>query len=812
MVRGKRRFARCLTLCFVAMLVIGMSFAGVAGAQTTSDTLESNDERSTATDVGSGDSYDGLSIHSSDDEDYFAVDVEAGERITADIEFEHSDGDLDMVIQDSTGSTLAGSASVSDDESAEYIAQESGTYYVQVYGFGGDTAEYDVSIDTEEVSGDSLEPNDERSSATDLGTGDSYDDLEISSATDSDYFAVQADAGDTITADIAFSHANGDLDMTLVDADGNYLDGAISTTDDESVEYTVSESGTYYVEVYAYSDAPNSYDIDVNTSSSGTSTGDSLEPNDVRSSATDLGTGDSYDDLEISSATDSDYFAVQADAGDTITADIAFSHANGDLDMVLLDADGNALDGSASVSDDENIEYTVTESGTYYVEVYAFSGAPNSYDIDVNTSSSGTDGDQIQDGADLRSISVGESADGTIDTSDPTVEGYYHEPVTFYGESGEALNIEMTSETGDSYLVLQGPDGEYLTFNDDGGDGLDAAIEDYVLPQSGEYTIIATSYSGSSTFNYTLSVEEGEAPEDDDLEPNDDIDSATSLGDGGSYDDLIIADTYGESDYFAVYAQEGQTITADITFSDDDGDLDLEIQDDTGAFLNGSYSVSDDETVTYTAEESGTYYVEVYAFSGAPTDYDIDVSTSGADGEETTTNENLSLNANATATASGNIEVAFDLENTGDDSQAVILQAGDGVESLGSGYSISDRSDDGGTWRSSEGSWLFDDLSGGETVSPTATVDVPEGADGTRLMTVSAESDSGTVTTVVEVDLSGIGIAQAADTNDDGELSDTEVLAAIEAWRTDSTIEGTDTYVSDEQIINLVSTWRAEGS
>jgi hypothetical protein len=202
----------------------------------------------------------------------------------------------------------------------------------------------------------------------------------------------------------------------------------------------------------------------------------------------------------------------------------------------------------------------------------------------------------------------------------------------------------------------------------------------------------------------------------------------------------------------------------------------------------------------------------VYAFSGAPTDYDIDVSTSGADGEETTTNENLSLNANATATASGNIEVAFDLENTGDDSQAVILQAGDGVESLGSGYSISDRSDDGGTWRSSEGSWLFDDLSGGETVSPTATVDVPEGADGTRLMTVSAESDSGTVTTVVEVDLSGIGIAQAADTNDDGELSDTEVLAAIEAWRTDSTIEGTDTYVSDEQIINLVSTWRAEGS
>ena len=775
------------------MLVVGMSFAGVAGAQTTGDTLEPNDSLSDAVDVGSGDAYDGLEISDSEDVDYFAVDVEEGETITANIEFSDEEGDLDLEIQDSDGDYLTSSISVSDDETAEYTASESGTYYVQVYGFSGATADYDIDIET----------GNPRADATDLGTGGSATDQTISSSSEEDYYAIQADAGEEITAELTFSDDNGDLDMTLEDSAGTYLSGAASVSDDETIEYTVSESGTYYVRVYAFSGAPNDYDLEVGTS-------------DPYADATDLGTGDSATDQTISSSSEEDLYAVQADSGDTITADLTFSDDQGDLDMTLEDSAGSFLDGAYSVSDDETIEYTVTESGTYYVRVYAFSGAPNDYDLTVSTDESGTttpdgDDDQLSDGPDLRSISFGESETGTIDTDDPTVEGYYHEPVTFDGEEGQAVDIEMTSETGDTYLVLEGPDGEYLTFDDDGGDGLNSHIEGYVLPQTGEYTIIATSYSGESTFNYTLSLDEGEAPEDDDLEPNDDIDSATSLGTGGSFSGLTVSDEYGESDYFSVYAQEGQTITADITFSDDDADLDLEIQDSTGSSLEGSYSVSDDESVEYTAEESGTYYVEVYAFSGGPADYDIDVSTSGS-GTDTSTNDDLSLSANATATASGDMEVQFDLENTGEDTQAVILQAGDGVEALGSDYSVSDHSDDGGAWRSSEGSWLFESLESGDTVSPSATVDVPEGAEGTRIMTVTAESDAGTVTSVVELDLSTIGIAQAADTNGNGELEDSEILAAIDAWRTDSSIEGTDATVSDDQIISLISTWRAEGS
>ena len=817
MKKGKRGLSRLLTLGFIAMVVAGMTFAGTAGAQTAEDYLEPNDERSSATDVGSGNSYDDLSIDDSTDVDYYAVDVEAGEEIAANIEHSHSEGDLDLEIQDTDGSYEAGSYSVSDDESASHVADTSGTYYVQVYGYSGATANYDVSITTEEeenVSEDRLEPNDERSSATDLGTAGASDDLTIHSSGDEDFFQVEADAGDTISAQIAFADDNGDIDLELQDSSGNYLDGSYSVSDDESVEYTVDEGGTYYLRVYPWSGAPNGYDINVSTEGSVVDDGgDYLEPNDERSGATYLGTGGSYDGLSVHDNSDEDFFQVEADAGDTITAGIEFSDDNGDIDMELQDSDGYSLTNSISVSDDETIEYTVEEGGTYYVQVYPWSGAPNDYDIDVSTDgSSSDDDDQIEDGADLRSVSFGESAAGTIDTSDPTLEGYYHEPVTFYGDEGEAVNIDMTSDTGDSYLVLQGPDDEYLTFNDDGGDGLDSSIQDYVLPQSGEYTIVATSYSGDETFNYTLSFEEGEAPEDDDLEPNDDIDSATSLGTGGSYDDLTVSETYGEADYFAVYAQEGQTISAEIQFSHDNGDIDMELQDSSGNYLEGAYSVSDDESVEYTAEESGTYYIEVYAFSGAPNDYSIDVSTSGSADSGGDTNEDLSLSANSTATASGAMEVQFDMENTGDSTQAVILQAGDGVDQLGDGYSISDHEDDGGNWRSAEGSWLFESLEGGDSVNPSVTIDVPEDADGSVLMPVTAESDSGNVTTVVELDLESIGIAQAADTNDNGELEDAEILAAIEAWQDDTTIEGTDTFVSDDRIIDLISTWRSEGS
>ncbi|GAB4572290.1 MAG: hypothetical protein Kow0077_11310 [Anaerolineae bacterium] len=78
---------------------------------------------------------------------------------------------------------------------------------------------------------------------------------------------------------------------------------------------------------------------------------------------------------------------------------------------------------------------------------------------------------------------------------------------TFVAEAGQAVTIDMQAPTGgglDSYLELYGPDGALLVSNDDGGSGVDSRIYNYILPQSGEYTIVAAGFNRASTGSYTL--------------------------------------------------------------------------------------------------------------------------------------------------------------------------------------------------------------------------------------------------------------------------------------------------------------------
>lgn len=352
--------------------------------QTDGDRLEPNDGRASATDAGTGDSYDGLSIHSNADEDYFAVDASAGEAVTADVSFTHADGDLDVILVDASGTTVASSVSISDDESVEYVAPSDGQYYVVVYGYSGAQNEYDISVTTPAGSdvGDRFEPNDHPTKATPLDGDESISGLEITDPSDEDYFAVEADAGETVRAATTFSHREGDLDLELRSPSGEVVASSISVTDNERIERTVDENGTYYVVVYGYGDAENEYDISLSTSPTASGR---FEPNDDRASATPLGSGATEDGLTISTVFDEDYFAVETEAGETVTVDTTFDHTDGDIDVALLNASGGQVAIAQSATDDEEIEYTADRTGVYYVVVYGFAGAENDYDLSVET-------------------------------------------------------------------------------------------------------------------------------------------------------------------------------------------------------------------------------------------------------------------------------------------------------------------------------------------------------------------------------------------------------------------------------------------
>jgi hypothetical protein len=99
-----------------------------------------------------------------------------------------------------------------------------------------------------------------------------------------------------------------------------------------------------------------------------TCTDDALEPNDG-AGAPRIEPG-RYDALRACPA-DEDWYGVHLEAGETLTAQIYFSHATADLDLHILAADGAVLARSETVTDDEAAMVSATAEGDVWVRVFA---------------------------------------------------------------------------------------------------------------------------------------------------------------------------------------------------------------------------------------------------------------------------------------------------------------------------------------------------------------------------------------------------------------------------------------------------------
>lgn len=118
-----------------------------------------------------------------------------------------------------------------------------------------------------------------------------------------------------------------------------------------------------------------------------------------------------------------------------------------------------------------------------------------------------SDGDTVTEN--VRSISYGETVTGRVTEDDPEGDRGPQEPITFQGSEGDVITIHMLADE-DTFLYLQDPDGNLVARNDDGGSGYNSSITTYTLQSSGEYTVLATSYSDSyytTEYTYRLSLD-----------------------------------------------------------------------------------------------------------------------------------------------------------------------------------------------------------------------------------------------------------------------------------------------------------------
>lgn len=214
------------------------------------DNREQNDSLGAASAVNAG-TINNLRSCDGDD-DWYAVQLDAGETLDLYLTFTHTQGDIDVRVTNAAGTWLANAASTNNDEDLTYTAASAGTYYIQVVMTSdtgnqiGNTYSMDVDISGGACPTDPYEPNDSAGSAITLAPG-TYQDLSICSLIQDDYFQIAVTTGQLVTATIQYDPAEGDIDLYMYDFNGTFLDSSVNTGSSDTVSWTATSSTTVRV-------------------------------------------------------------------------------------------------------------------------------------------------------------------------------------------------------------------------------------------------------------------------------------------------------------------------------------------------------------------------------------------------------------------------------------------------------------------------------------------------------------------------------------------------------------------------------------
>jgi len=176
---------------------------------------------------------------------------------------------------------------------------------------------------------------------------------------------------------------------------------------------------------------------------------------------------------------------------------------------------------------------------------------------------------------------------------------------SFAGNEGELVFITLASPDFDAYLLLEDDLGNVLTTNDDDGTTLNSAIGPYILPYTGTYTVVATSYDYEnfvepSAGSYTLTIERAS------LTPVE-YNTPTVL----TFDDA----TTGQ--FLSIDAAVGDTLSI-VVESDGEIDTQLSVTDPFNVVIiqdDDSGAGFDPEVERLVIQNEGTYILSVRPFS-----------------------------------------------------------------------------------------------------------------------------------------------------------------------------------------------------
>ena len=366
----------------------------------TADRFEPNDSYDAATNLGTlGDRTESnLSIHATNNNDYFKFKAAASGALTVTFTFDQARGDIDAFLLNSDRVLLANAVTTNSTERLAVKVTSGQTYFIKVMGYAGATQPaYKMVVDG--PSAPAGDADDQIAEARTLALGGSVTDS-ISSGTDVDLYKITVAAGQKVQFDVdRTSGSSLDSYLRVFNASGAQIKsnndangpGESATTPRESyISYTFSAAGTYYVGV---SGNPNSaYSATTGSGDASGSTGGytlrltataapTADADDQTTEARSVSVGGSITD-SVSNPTDVDLFKFTVRAGQRIGFDVdrvsgsslnSFLRVFNSAGSRITSNDNRAAPGE-TLGTESYLEYTFATGGTYYVGV---SGAPN---------------------------------------------------------------------------------------------------------------------------------------------------------------------------------------------------------------------------------------------------------------------------------------------------------------------------------------------------------------------------------------------------------------------------------------------------
>ena len=585
----------------------------------------------------------------------------AGDKVRLD--FAHVEGDVDLWLYRSNGILapvlIDSSTSSGNFEEVSLEGLSDGTYYFQVDGYEDDVSrDYDITIVV--------------SAMPDLEITSVWTDVRQSAAV-GDSVAWSATVGNNGPADLTNNWTvywylstdtsyGGDILVGSETYSDNIGAGAVPVTKTKSFNVPSGAAGQQYYVLARVDTSPdgnsgNNVDASSDRDWFGSVGWDSDELNGTWPFATNLGqvAGTlTRNNRTLDSDGDNDWYKFEmlgtGMAGDKVRLD--FAHVEGDVDLWLYRSNGILapvlIDSSTSSGNFEEVSLEGLSDGTYYFQVDGYEDdVSRDYDItivvsampDLEITSVWTDVRQSAAVGDSVAWSATVGNNGPADLTNNWTVYWYLSTDTSYG--GDIL---VGSETySDNIGAGAVPVTKTKSFNVPSGA---AGQQYYVLAR------VDTSPDGNSGNNVDASSDRdwfgAVAPDDPDtssfpwiFDDNDDSVRASDFGPvvGTHLAPNMTLHEDGDNDWyrFTMLGTGGSSDRVRIEFEHDEGDLLLELWDDdgnvfvpAGTLLQTSNGTGDNESISLSGREAGTYYVRVDGVNDdVSRDYDITVTVNG---------------------------------------------------------------------------------------------------------------------------------------------------------------------------------------